>query len=396
MKPTGPIPKRVKCIKAVTDSYTVGKLYDVNDKGFVIDNYRKLITKWDQGGKDNSHFNPIYTDEELLEYAKKMYPEGTYFYNSKGECRKSEGVNYLTNKSGFISVQAFDQEDYRLAPNIYSPATGWAEIIGPSEDSVKQTYMFKEGDPVISKVHPGVTGFTVCGFEDKKSMYLICSPTWNLGHNGAHVIPVWGKVPDTSDNSCWWVHEEDLVLDNQTKGKDIDTFIINVGDYVKIIDRPAHGIAPSGWNVFGEMDYLYGTWQEVCRIRNPNKIEIYAPDRPDKDTWTMDISDITEVRSYNPDMYISGCDIAIKGGDVTVRDTVDIGPSKSFVDHLAGSVRLSDLKSLSEMQTQYNIHQHGIQQLIRDSEDYLMWGNKAKEGMLPVPSLRVSRKNIKK
>lgn len=395
MKPTGPIPKSVKCVRAVTDSYTESKEYSVDDLGFVIDNRGIAMTQWDDKCLGSSKFQPIYTDEELLEYAKKMYPEGTEFFNSKGEYRKSEGVNYLINRDdGCIDVQAFAKDGTRLAPDIYSPATGWVEIIDVEQQEKeyhKQTYMFKEGDPVLSKVHPGVTGFTVCGFEDKKSMYLICSPTWRGGHNGANVVPVWGKVPDTSNNSCWWVHEDSIVLDNQLKEKDIDTSQINVGDYVKIIDKPADGSVPTFWN----MDYLYGTWQEVLGMDNDGDVQIYCS-TGGLGVWYIHISHITAVKSYNPNKYISGCDVAIKGGDVTVTDIVDVDPSKPFVAHLGDAARAAHFKNLSEMQPQYNIRQHGFINLIRDSEDYLMFGNKAKEDMLPVPSLRVSRKNIKK
>ena len=424
MKPIGPIPKKVKCIsqEKQPSNFKVGGEYTVSGDGYIrFESDAESGVVWNSKS-GNSKFQPIYTDEELLEYAKKMYPEGTEFFNSKGEYRKSAGVNYLINREdGCIDVQAFAKDGTRLAPDIYSPATGWVEIIEPSEDSVKQTYMFKEGDPILSKVHPGVTGFTVCGFEDTMNMYLICSPTWNEGHNGSGVRPVWGKVPDTSNNSCWWVHEDSIVLDNQLKEKDIDISQINVGDYVKIVDRPEDRRGATIWTT--SMDYLYGTWQEVIRYECFHTIEVPAPTREDKDTWSINLSDITAVKSYNPSKcdvidtstvgsgsfacntgpgVISNISVNAPGYDATVTDTnddfitVDVAPSKLYADHFANSMRAPNFQMLRAMQTQYNMHQHRIADLIRDSEDYLMFGNKAKEDMLPVPSLRVSRKNIKK
>jgi hypothetical protein len=317
MKPTGPIPKKVKCIKATSDHFTVGEEYIVESDGNVIDNHNNPRIVWDNLGALNSKFQPIYTDEELLEYAKKMYPEGTEFYNDKGEYRKSEGVNYLINRyDGCIDVQAFAKDGTRLAPDIYSPATGWVEIIEPSAETSREE-------------------------------------------------------------------------------KDIDISQINVGDYVRIIDKPADGRKPKGWNPHGEMDYLYGTWQDVLGIGADGDVQIYSSTHS-RGVWSVALSSITAVKSYNPNKYISGCVVAIKGGDVTVTDIVDVAPSKLYADHFANSMRAPNFQMLRAMQTQYNMHQHGIQQLIRDSEDHLMFGNKVKEDMLPVPSLRVSRKNIVK
>ena len=322
MKPIGPIPNKVKCIKATSDHFTVGEEYIVESDGNVIDNHNNPRIVWDNLGALNSKFQPIYTDEELLEYAKKMYPEGTEFYNDKGEYRKSEGVNYLINRyDGCIDVQAFAKDGTRLAPDIYSPATGWAEIIGPSVETSREE-------------------------------------------------------------------------------KDIDISQINVGDYVKIVDRPEDRRGTVMWVT--SMDYLYGTWQEVIRYGSFHTIEVPAPTREDKDTWSINLSDITAVKSYNPNKYISGCDPAVKGGDVTVTETnddfitVDVAPSKSFLETLEDATRAANFQMLSEMQTQYNTVHNSIQDIIRDSEYHLMFGNKAKEDMLPVPSLRVSRKNIKK
>ena len=267
----------------------------------------------------------------------------------------------------------------------------------PSEDSVKQTYIFKEGDPVISKVHPGVLGFTVCGFEDKKRMYLICSPAWNQGHNGAHVVPVWGKVPDTSNNSCWWVHEEDLVLDNQIKEKDIDTFIINVGDYIKIIDRPTDGSIPTFWNDEGEMDYLYGTWQKVLGVDNDVDVKIYS-DTSGQGVWYIHKSNIAEVRSYNPDKrnrFIIPEKISNISVNVTdINDdfiTVDIAPSKPFASRLGDSMIVTKEMVASEIKKVY-----GEGGIYDDFINHLAHLGKDKSDLLNVPSLRVSRKNIKK
>ena len=65
------IPKKVKCIRALTDYYTVGEVYKVAGDGYVIDNLGdSYMTKWDQGkGLDDnlsSSFEPIWEEDFVL------------------------------------------------------------------------------------------------------------------------------------------------------------------------------------------------------------------------------------------------------------------------------------------------------------------------------------------
>lgn len=293
MKPIGPIPKRVKCVSqgGLPSHFNMGYEYEVTGDGYIkFGSGSQSSIVWNSQSS-NSKFQPIYTDEELLEYAKKMYPEGTEFYNNKGEYRKSEGINYLINPNdGNIDVQAFAKDGTRLAPDIYSPVTGWAEIIELPKSSIE-------------------------------------SPS-------------------------------------------IDLSSIGIGNYVKIIDRPANGKPPSGWVT--DMEFLYGTWQEVVRLGPFGNIEVPAPTREKKDTWSINLSGITAVKSYNPDVYISGCDTAVKGGDATVIGTVDIATMRIEVEYDP----IMDYKPT----------------LSRPPESRMVLGL----DILPVPSLRVSRKNIVK
>jgi hypothetical protein len=73
-----PIPKKVKCTVSASKNYQEGITYSVTTNQEVMGE-EVNGTLWNNKLNSCSKFEPIYYEEELLEYAKKMYPIGTKY-----------------------------------------------------------------------------------------------------------------------------------------------------------------------------------------------------------------------------------------------------------------------------------------------------------------------------
>lgn len=274
-------PKKVKC----TDGYghfKTGSVYDVSENGFIMHDCCSTSLIWDGSSKGNSEFEPIYTDEELLEYAKKMYPIGTKYKTASkansniGEVRYKHlittngnidaGPGYiyykLTNTWAEIvsdEIEVIPQEPpldkcmrifkvgniirsvrgdeviikekhlpfYEEDNRVYASYDGillyregvYAAYLGDTEP-IKPEPKFKEGDPVISSWHPDIKQFTIvaCQYYKGGEEYLYLISA--PGFDGHDGINMIHVIYGKSPgtNTCVWVLEEALTLDTSRKG----------------------------------------------------------------------------------------------------------------------------------------------------------------------------------
>ena len=72
--------KKVKCIRSASPYYTVGKVYDVTNEGYVIDD--NSDTEWTTNLNDTYTFsgkdNPGYSDFEEYIEDPNVFPAGSY------------------------------------------------------------------------------------------------------------------------------------------------------------------------------------------------------------------------------------------------------------------------------------------------------------------------------
>lgn len=113
------IPKQVKCIKS-EGSFVTEHTYNVSPTGCVF---------WSSGNQsdvywNDSMFEPIYTDEELLKYAAKMYPIGTKYKNAYKQ--QGGGEFTATNKPQITSSGNVEVGNGYV---YYQKKNTWAEII---------------------------------------------------------------------------------------------------------------------------------------------------------------------------------------------------------------------------------------------------------------------------
>jgi hypothetical protein len=97
---------------------------------------------------------PIYdmtTNEGRLAYAKKHYPIGTEFLNTRGEYRKVTGIPKTIYEGTTIDVKSMDVtgED-GFYPNLYSEEHGWCEIIKQEEKVMETQKLSRQG---LKEIH---------------------------------------------------------------------------------------------------------------------------------------------------------------------------------------------------------------------------------------------------
>ena len=145
-----PIPKRVKCTFAGSDVYQKGITYYVAKNQKVIDKDGACITCWDSNVYGDSRFEPIYTEEELLEYAAKMYPISTKYRGID-----SEGI------PGDITSEAEDEYPQHNSCGIYvgyryvyiHGTKQWADIITEKKETVVEEFI---ETPKFTAEHPDI------------------------------------------------------------------------------------------------------------------------------------------------------------------------------------------------------------------------------------------------
>lgn len=150
IKVKNPIPKRVKCTLAASDIYQKGITYYVAKNQKVIDKDRECITSWDSNAYGESRFEPIYTEEELLDYAAKMYPIGTKYRGID-----SEGI------PGDITSEAEDEYPQHNSCGIYVGyryvhiygTNQWADIITEKKETVVEEFI---ETPKFTAEHPDI------------------------------------------------------------------------------------------------------------------------------------------------------------------------------------------------------------------------------------------------
>jgi len=117
------IPKKVRCIDG-QGSFITGNEYNVDHDGFICFTPLEVSgKKWNSKPKGGSVFEPIYTEEELLEYAEKMYPIGTKFKTAS----KANNETLTAHYSPAIDLNG----DVEVGSGYlyYKSTNTWAEIV---------------------------------------------------------------------------------------------------------------------------------------------------------------------------------------------------------------------------------------------------------------------------
>jgi len=128
-------PKQVQCIRPQAGSFLYECIYDVSDGGCVIFSSGNLSTiKWD----DINFFKPIYTDKELLEYAKKMYPIGT-----KHKCAFKTQEDEILESTKDPGITPNGNIDAGPGYIYYKKTNTWAEIISEQTEVKLETPLEK-------------------------------------------------------------------------------------------------------------------------------------------------------------------------------------------------------------------------------------------------------------
>jgi hypothetical protein len=268
-------PKQVQCIKKEAGSFVYECIYDVygcifndNTNGRVIFRSGNLSTiKWD----DINFFKPIYTDEELLDFAKKMYPIGTKYKCEEGEILKSFRNPVIT----------FDGNiDAKPGYIYYKKTNTWAEIISePEKFAVKYAKELAE----VERLFPeGTNGRTKSW--TNPSGYI------SVKRNGKLLFDEYDNhVRITSEQRTgilWSTKYGYSIPDNKKQPK--------VGDWIKLIDKPIDGKRPNNW--ISNMDIFYGTWQKVIKIDYNHIPCISAPNA--SGNWIIEHCNYTDVKTH--------------------------------------------------------------------------------------------------
>jgi len=119
-------PKKVRCIGG-QGSFVTGNEYNVDHDGFVCFTPLEISgRKWDSKPNGGSVFEPIYTNEELLEYAEKMYPIGTKYKTAS----KANNEIFTASYSPIIITGNIEVGNGYI---YYKPTNTWAEIVSTPE-----------------------------------------------------------------------------------------------------------------------------------------------------------------------------------------------------------------------------------------------------------------------
>jgi len=129
-------------INGVFDNYNVSQL-DVFDNLEIIE---LPTNKFDMT-------YPIYdmsTNEGRLAYAKKYYPIGTEFLNTRGEWRKVIGIPKIYEGTTIEIHATGKHSELIFRPNIYSEKHGWCEIIKQEEKVMETQKLSRQG---LKEIH---------------------------------------------------------------------------------------------------------------------------------------------------------------------------------------------------------------------------------------------------
>jgi len=263
------VPKKVKCIQT-NGSFDGGKIYSVDGKGFIV---------FESGNKSGiayncSYFRPIYTDEELLKYAAKMYPIGTkYKTASKVNNDIAEACRKPIISNGSIDV----------GPGFayYKETNTWAEIISQPEVSVKtpleNSMSFAIKCPIDYSTNELWKNY-INWFNSESGL--------SVGGNGSHSY--YGI-----DKKGQFDYSESIEDFKVIKPFSYISEILNleqslkIGDWINIINEPIDGSRPPNWHP--DMNKYFGTWQQVVSL---------VAGKPCVDgSWCIEHSNYTDIKT---------------------------------------------------------------------------------------------------
>jgi hypothetical protein len=344
-------PKQVKCVKG-SFSFKTNDICKVDEEGYILfKNGSKSGRRWDETNGGNAVFEFIYTDEELRDFAKKMYPIGTKY---KTASKANNDIVKVLSKHIITS-----NGNIHAGPGYiyYKETNTWAEIISEQTEVKleapleKCKRLFTLGKTVLStfdtqfivktdhlpfSAYPGGNIFTkggdYCLYEAEEGKYATI-----LEEDFVESFAV--KCPeDYASNEVWkkyisWLNKK---FNANTLGVAVGyyygidksgAFVTNdrpdryneikklehlydllcimkpliklkrqleVGDWIKLIDKPTDGSIPPNWA--DEMNEFYGTWQQVIKFDyNNDKPHISASNVVGN--WTIEHCNYTDVKT---------------------------------------------------------------------------------------------------
>jgi hypothetical protein len=425
------IPKQVKCIKS-EGSFVAEHTYYVSLTGCVF---------WASGNQScvywtDSMFEPIYTNEELLEYAAKMYPVGTeYRCASDNEVRKAVYLPRMHRDSVEVGIGF-----------VYLKRTNtWAEIISTPE----------KGENFLTELSPwrDLTGYEVMNtVTGEKSKITSHQKGGTASLENGDTADLHNRIaPHSMVNKNWRVFDK-----APTKGTPLDECrgFFKVGNIIRSVRGNKVLIEEKHLPFYEEDGKVYAAYDGILLYKEGvyaayvGDTEPIKPEPKFKEGDFVICSSMQSIldfkivgciyhRNTNDYVYLlsspsfkgsMGCHIepfiygespgtptcwwacesdltldtartlAVEG---TVSNSTDSFIDKSFVDMLKDAqisntykqylTRGVDFANQHERSVTFTRHHQDLAKFVQDSEYDLMWGN-----LLEVPPLRVSRKNIKK
>jgi hypothetical protein len=372
-------PKQVKC----TDGYghfKTGSVYDVAESGFIIhDGYPTLLT-WYNNSLGNSKFEPIYTNEELLEYAKKMYPMGTKYI------KLNEFGQHVIDKCESEHLPNFtDAGIYVGRGYVYIKQTNtWAEIVSEPE---KEECFLTELNPWRD-----LTGYEVMNtVTGEKSKITSHQQGGGASLKNGGIADLHNTcAPHSMVNKNWRVFDKDT---SSPKFKEGESVIYSLHSHIKDFTVVACRYEKS------EYTFMYLISSPDFEGHTGHLVDVIYGKLPGTSTcwWAFENEltlDHTGTDSIAKEISLSGVKATLAAGGefnsyldkLKSEMSRNIGGGIDFANGIDSTVTIT-----RHVQDQYDLLHHHRQQLKKASE----W-IKGRVDLLEVPPLRVSRKNIVK